>query len=95
MSIIYSFNTYDKDIIVFEKKFPEFTALNKRFKWYIMIGDVLHHLEFDRVENDVRFFKNGSSMDTFNMILIHSNIMYQCVKSDEHLINSLNNKLIK
>ncbi|MFK5165216.1 hypothetical protein, partial [Propionibacterium freudenreichii] len=78
--IIYSFNK-DMNVIVFEVKFTEFTEINKRFMWFIMIDDTFEKLEFDRIENDTRFFKNGSYVNIIDMILFHNNIKYQCVKS--------------
>jgi hypothetical protein len=88
-SIVFSFNTEDKKIIIFEIKFPEFTELYKRFKWYVIIDNVLEHLEFDKIENNVRYFKNGSYMDIINKVFVYDNNSYQCEKSDENLENSL------
>jgi hypothetical protein len=90
-SIIFSFNTEDKKIIIFEIKFPEFTELDKRFRWYVIIDNFLEHLEFDKIENNIRYFKNGSRMDIINMVFVCDNNSYQCVKSDENLENSLKN----
>lgn len=84
MEILYSFK-FDKNY-AFEIHYtnvPKDAPKYMRFQWFVHFDNQLYKLDFDKMENNKRFFKNDVIINFTNESLLFQNLEYKLEKCDD------------